>query len=107
MSSQRNGKGIMLIKVDLEKAYDRLSWQIIRYKLHTVDLPTIWIRNIMQCVETPIMALNWNWETSGLVCSLSGDSIRGFHLTILIYAFCPNDWGMLNRIWFNQAVGNL
>ena len=56
---QRNRK-IMLIKVDLEKAYDRLSWDYIRDTLEKVGLPTYWVRNIMKCEETSSMTIAWN-----------------------------------------------
>ena len=57
---QKKGKGIMMIKVDLEKAYDRLSWKFIRGTLEQVDLPASWIRNIMHCIETVRMSIIWS-----------------------------------------------
>ena len=46
------GNGSMLIKVDLEKAYDRISRKFIKETLEKVGLPYLWIKNIMHCVET-------------------------------------------------------
>ena len=57
---QKKGRGIMVIKVDLEKAYDHLSWKFIRGTLEQVDLPASWIRNIMHCIETVRMSIIWN-----------------------------------------------
>ena len=51
-------KNYMLIKVNLEKAYDRLSWSFIQDMLEQVGLPISWIRNIMHCVGNLRMAIN-------------------------------------------------
>ena len=57
---KQNSTGHMLINVDLEKAYDHLSWDFIRDTIQSMGLPTNWVRNIMACVESPKMAINWN-----------------------------------------------
>ena len=54
------GKGILLIKIDLEKAYDRLAWNFIKDTLQKASLPNDWIRNVMHCVETVKMSVMWN-----------------------------------------------
>ena len=43
-------KGFMSIKVDLEKAYDRLSWNFILDTLLDAGLPMILINVIMKCL---------------------------------------------------------
>lgn len=63
LHSLRKCKGsnkYMVIKVDLEKAYDRLSWNFIRDTLRVAGFDESWIRNIMGCVETSRLALLWN-----------------------------------------------
>ena len=38
-------KSFMVIKIDLKKAYDRLSWTFIKDTLEKAGLPKIWSRN--------------------------------------------------------------
>ena len=60
MQNKRVGKGMTTVKIDLEKAYDRLSWNFIKETLCDVWLSAAWVRNIMECVSTPSMAVLWN-----------------------------------------------
>lgn len=60
---KKGDKGFMLMKIDLEKAYDRLSWRFIHETLQEVGFNDIWIRNIMSCVETARLCIIWNGET--------------------------------------------
>lgn len=52
MRTKKTGKNFMIIKIDLEKAYDRLSWAFIKDTLEKADLPNNWVCNIMKCVDT-------------------------------------------------------
>ena len=45
----------MAIKVDLEKAYDRLRWDFIHDTLKDVGLPKEFIRITMECITTARM----------------------------------------------------
>ncbi|XP_061365687.1 uncharacterized protein LOC133308973 [Gastrolobium bilobum] len=49
MRSKRGTKGCMAIKVDLEKAYDRLNWDFLRDTLHDLGLPNHITTLIMCC----------------------------------------------------------
>lgn len=55
--------GLMAIKIDLEKAYDRLSWGFIRNTLKLAGFNEGWVRNIMECVTTPRLKIVWNGDT--------------------------------------------
>lgn len=46
--------------IDLEKAYDRLSWSFIRETLEEVGLDKKWIDIILTCVETTRLDVLWN-----------------------------------------------
>ena len=48
-------KGFMAINVDLEKAYDGLSWSFIQETLQELNLPTMLINLIMEWITTATM----------------------------------------------------
>lgn len=51
-----------MIKVNLEKAYDRISWDFIKDTLMEVGLDHEWTRNIMECVETSRLSILWEGD---------------------------------------------
>lgn len=55
MQNQKAKKGFMAIKVDLEKAYDRLRWDFIKETLLLTGLLTFIVDLIMQCVSNASM----------------------------------------------------
>ena len=60
MRTKKAGYGFMSIKINLEKAYDRLSWEFVRITLQILGLPSKWVNNIIHCVETPITTIVWH-----------------------------------------------
>ncbi|XP_061371831.1 uncharacterized protein LOC133314370 [Gastrolobium bilobum] len=56
--------GWMAIKLDLDKAYDRLDWQFIHNTMVDIGLPRNLIHLIDECVQTPSMNLIWNGSTT-------------------------------------------
>lgn len=56
----------MVVKVDLEKAYDRINWSFIEDNLTDIDLPKDMVKIIMKCVTSPIMKLAQNGYLSTL-----------------------------------------
>ncbi|KAK9988622.1 hypothetical protein SO802_028861 [Lithocarpus litseifolius] len=42
----------MGLKIDMEKAYDRLEWCFLEKVLRAFGFPSIWIQWVMQCVTT-------------------------------------------------------
>ena len=63
--SKKKGKvGYMAIKIDLEKAYDKLEWSFIRRMLIRINLPANLVELIMSCVSSILprfclMAARW------------------------------------------------
>ena len=54
--------GYMALKIDLEKAYDKLEWSFIRDMLIRVNLPMDIIDLIMSCVSTVSKSILFNGE---------------------------------------------
>ncbi|XP_074267199.1 uncharacterized protein LOC141590510 [Silene latifolia] len=53
ISRKKKGKkGLLAIKVDMSKAYDRLNWNFIRCTLVAMNFPEIFIDLIMNCVSS-------------------------------------------------------
>lgn len=50
----------MIIKVDLEKAYDRLEWHFIKQTLVEAGLPQLMVDVIMECITNASFHLLWN-----------------------------------------------
>ncbi|KAH9666253.1 reverse transcriptase domain-containing protein [Citrus sinensis] len=62
MRRKMGKKGFMAIKVDLEKAYDKLSWNFISETLTELALPLDLIRLIMECITSTSMNILWHGE---------------------------------------------
>lgn len=62
MRKKQGQKGWMLLKLDLEKAYDRVRWDFLEDTLRVAGLPEAWVRRIMECVSGPSMSILWNGE---------------------------------------------
>ncbi|KAH9716124.1 reverse transcriptase domain-containing protein [Citrus sinensis] len=62
MRRKKGRQGFMAIKVDLEKAYDRLSWNFIHGTLQELNLPIGLTNLIMACITIAKMNILWNGE---------------------------------------------
>ena len=62
MRKKTGATGFMAIKVDLEKAYDRLSWKFISDTLREARIPPDLIQVIMACITSATMRILWNGE---------------------------------------------
>jgi hypothetical protein len=65
MHSMMGRKGAFAIKVDLTKAYDKLSWEFIWRMLREIDLPEKLINVIMHSVTSVMANVKWNGTRTG------------------------------------------
>lgn len=55
---RKKGKGeLMAIKIDLEKAYDKMDWSFIRDVLLRFGYPTTWVNWVWECLSTVSLAV--------------------------------------------------
>lgn len=52
----------MIFKIDLEKAYDKISWDFLKDTLIYFNFDSTWIKLIMNCVSNASTAILWNGE---------------------------------------------
>lgn len=64
MERKKGTKGHMAIKVDLEKAYDRVNWVFLEDTLYQIGLSHHFVSVIMHCVTTANMRIMWNGSLS-------------------------------------------
>ncbi|KAL5558341.1 hypothetical protein UlMin_034552 [Ulmus minor] len=57
MKKKKGTLGWMALKIDLEKAYDRVSWQFIKKVLTTFGFDPRWVRWVSTCISSANMKL--------------------------------------------------
>ena len=64
MQKKQGKGGWFALKVDLEKAFDRLRWDFVHDTLSDIDLPPPMINVIMQCISTASMQVLWHGKAT-------------------------------------------
>lgn len=64
MQRKQGVRGFMALKIDFEKAYDRLRRSFIRDTLTQMNLPILLVNVIMECVTSASLRVIWNGEPS-------------------------------------------
>lgn len=65
-------KEYMVIKLDLEKAYDRLEWDFILKTLMSLNLPANFINLVRHCLNYASLSIDWNGGRSNSFSSSRG-----------------------------------
>lgn len=87
MSISKSKWGLMVLKIDLEKAFDKLEQGFIKHILSFFNFPTDWIELIMSCISISSLLVLINEER--LNYFLSSRGIRqGDPLSLYIFILC-------------------
>lgn len=99
MRKKTGPRGFMAIKVDLEKAYDRLSWEFINETLSEARIPPELIQVIMACITSTSMRVLWKGETTDTFIPSRG-ICQGDPLSPYIFVLCIEhlSHGILNAV---------
>jgi hypothetical protein len=62
MRNKKGKKRWMAVKIDLEKAYDRLKWEFVKETLEDIGVPRNIVDLIWSCISTSKMRVLWNGE---------------------------------------------
>lgn len=101
MKHKQGRKGFMTIKIDFEKAYDRLKWSFIRDTLTKMNFPLRMINVIMDCVSSPSMRVLWNVEQTEAFLPSRGIR-QGDPLSPYLFVLCME---RLNQVIEEAVLG--
>nr|KYP71396.1 Retrovirus-related Pol polyprotein LINE-1 [Cajanus cajan] len=106
--SMRNKKGKvgwMAIKIDLEKAYDRLKWCFVKDTLQDIGLPASFINLIWACISTPKFRMLWNGEVLEEFSPSRGIR-QGDPISLYLFVLCMERLFHLIEVAVEHALWN-
>jgi hypothetical protein len=65
VNSKRGRGGLMAIKIDMEKAFDRMEWTFILAILSKLGFHSTWINWIRMCITSPSFSILLNGSPYG------------------------------------------
>ncbi|KAI0492143.1 hypothetical protein KFK09_026409 [Dendrobium nobile] len=83
----KNKKGLMAIKLDMEQAYDNMSWTSLWYVLEWYGFPIVFSKLLMECVVDVSFSIIINGKNSSWIDAHSGFR-QGCPLSPYLFILC-------------------
>lgn len=99
MENLRAKNGSLAMKIDLEKAYDKLEWDFLEDTLRDFNFPTVIINLVMCCVRSSSVSILWNGERLPS-CKTDRGLRQGDPLSPYLFVLCMEKLS----IWIQRAV---
>jgi hypothetical protein len=87
MNKMKGNKMFMSIKIDFEKAYDRLNWKYVENCLNECKFPPNLINIIQHCISSPSFKILWNGEKTDIFTPSRGIRQGDPYLLIFCYLY--------------------
>lgn len=88
MRDKRRGKsGCCALKLDMSKAYDKVSWKFIEMVMEKMKFPQQMIATIMDCISTITYAVIINGQTQGQIIPSRGLR-QGDPISLYVFLIC-------------------
>lgn len=104
MRHLKSKRGLIAVKFDMSKAYDRLEWDFIRCVLLRMGFASQWVDFIMACVTMASYAVVINGEPKGAITPSRGIR-QGDPLLPYLFIICAEALsGLLKKVEIQKAI---
>ncbi|XP_074346242.1 uncharacterized protein LOC141685013 [Apium graveolens] len=88
--------GVVGLKVDISKAYDRLEWSFLELMMRRFKFPDVWVERVMQYIKIVTYSFLRNGEIFGEVISQRGIR-QGDPISLYLYILCAEGLSAMIR----------